>query len=115
LLQGPGVGTVLRLDDGPVSLGGVAGSTVRLDEPGCEAAELLVRPLVDGQVEVVRRGGPVGLYVGVDRVERRLLCTNDVLGGGGRSRRRGGNIAGAGVEAERGRRDGRVSVESVRA
>jgi FHA domain len=79
LLQGPGVGTVLRLDDGPVSLGGVAGSTVRLDEPDCEAIDVVIRPVAGRGFEVVRRGGPVTIYVSVRSYERRLLWNNDVL------------------------------------
>jgi hypothetical protein len=79
LLQGPGVGSVLRLDGGPVTLGGVPGSTLRLDEPGCEAVDVVLRPVAGQGFEMVRRGGPVKVYVSVRTYERRLLWNNDVL------------------------------------
>jgi FHA domain len=79
MMEGPGVGSLLRLDDGPVSLGGVPGSTVRLDEPGCEAIDVVLRPVAGHGFEVVRRGGPVTIYVSVRTYEWRLLWNNDVL------------------------------------
>jgi hypothetical protein len=58
MMEGPGVGSLLRLDDGAITIGGVPGSKLRLDAPGCEAVEVVVRPVADA---ASRWCGAVGL------------------------------------------------------
>jgi FHA domain len=79
IVEGPQTGQLLRLDRGPVTIGGHPSCSLRLLEPGCEDIAVIVRPLVGGDFEMVRHSGPVKVYVSIHSYERRLLWNNDFL------------------------------------
>ncbi len=78
VVQGPHAGRAIRLDRGPVTLGGTERCGARFEEPGFGELEIVVRPLAGGHYEVLNRGA-LPMRVGLRITGRALLGDGDLI------------------------------------
>jgi FHA domain-containing protein len=78
VVQGPESGREVRLDRGPVTMGGVPDANARLEGEAFAEVAVVVRPLADGRHEVLNRGANK-LYLGLQQIEHGLLSDGDLL------------------------------------